>query len=404
MSGTSCSDLDRVVEVWRRNHRIQSNSVAVYLRWIRRFKIYCLERGTDWNSNLTLTGSAKFAKGYARTTGIDERTAHSSARSALRAWSAALTILGEPAPQWGKSTVVSHSRAPLVAEFAEFLRDVRGNPEVSICAMTAQVEGFLTFLHSRRKRIGRVRLIDIDAYVQVCSERFARTTTAGICSALRAFLRFLHSTGRLPCDLSSSVAAPRVRRGERPLRALPWESVQQILQAVDRSTPLGRRDYAMLLMMSSYGLGAGEVIRLTLDDVNWGAATLRVVRPKTGVVNLLPLLPAVARALVDYLQHGRPVDAPTRHLIVSAMIPHAPVTASSAVRHALIKYARAAGVSAPYLGSHVLRHSHACKQMEVGTRTKVIGDILGHSHPDSTSAYLRVSTERLRDLALAIPR
>ena len=160
----------------------------------------------------------------------------------------------------------------------------------------------------------------------------------------------------------------------------------------------------MLLLMSAYGLGAGEVIRMSLDDIDWRAATMRAVRPKTGVENLLPLLPAIARALVAYLRHGRPPDAQTRHVLVSMKAPYLPLSASSAVRHVLIKHARIAGISAPYLGSHVLRHSHACRQVEQGTRTKLIGDILGHQRPESTSAYIRIATESLRELALAVPR
>jgi integrase/recombinase XerD len=156
--------------------------------------------------------------------------------------------------------------------------------------------------------------------------------------------------------------------------------------------------------MSTYGLGAGETIGLTLDDIDWRAGTIRVVRPKTRVEFMLPLLPAVARVLVSYLRHGRPGKAITRHLLVQMRVPHGPHLWSVAVRHVLIKHARAAGVTAPYLGTHVLRHTHACRQMELGTPPKLIGDILGHRDPDSTSAYLRVATERLRQIALPVPR
>ena len=156
--------------------------------------------------------------------------------------------------------------------------------------------------------------------------------------------------------------------------------------------------------MSLYGLGAGETLSLTFDDVNWRAATLRIVRPKTRAEFMLPLLPAVARALVDYLRHGRPAHAQTRHLFVRMKVPHRPLSSSASVRHLLNKHAGAAGVTAPYLGSHVLRHTHAARQMELGTSSKLIGDILGHRDPESTSAYLRIATERLRRMALPVPR
>ena len=230
-----------------------------------------------------------------------------------------------------------------------------------------------------------------------------RTTLADICSSLRGFLRFLHATERLAVDLAPSVMAPIVRRGERPLRALPWDDVRRILSSIDRSTTGGRRDYALLLLMSVYGMGAGEVIRLSLDDINWRGAILHVTRPKTGVKIQLPLLPAVARVLVTYLRHGRPQHAGTRHLFVSLQSPHGPLTSSSAVRHIIHQHARSAGVSASYLGAHVLRHTHACRELEQGVPPKLIGDILGHRRPESTSAYLRVATGRLREVALPLP-
>jgi integrase len=208
----------------------------------------------------------------------------------------------------------------------------------------------------------------------------------------------------LAVNLAPAVMAPIVRRGERPLRALPWEDVRRILRAVDRSAPGGYRDYTVLLLMSVYGLGAGEVIRLRLDDIDWHAAKLRISRPKTGAEFWLPLLPAVARALVVYLRHGRPMHVATRYLFLTLKAPHRRLGESSNVRHILVKHAQAAGVSAPYLGSHVLRHTHACRELEQGVPPKIIGDILGHRRPESTSAYLRVATERLREMALLVPK
>jgi integrase/recombinase XerD len=156
-------------------------------------------------------------------------------------------------------------------------------------------------------------------------------------------------------------------------------------------------------MMSMYGLGAGEVIGLTLDDIDWTAATLHVVRPKTGVEYVLPLMPFIARALVSYLRDGRPVNARTRHLFVTMRVPHQSLASSVTIRHILHTHAHRAGIEADYLGTHVFRHTHACRQLELGTQPKLIGDILGHRDPKSTSAYLRVATERLRAIALPVP-
>ena len=168
--------------------------------------------------------------------------------------------------------------------------------------------------------------------------------------AVWALLRsFLLASGSVHVDLAAAVIAPvpPVRTAAACLAMGPGSAPPR---AVDTSTARGLRDHAMLLMMSAYGLGAGEVIRLQLNDIDWNAGSLRVSRPKTGVNFVFPLLAPVARVLARYLRHGRPPNTPTRHVFVQAKVPFDAFTASSAVRHILAKHARAAGIEAPYPG------------------------------------------------------
>lgn len=191
---------------------------------------------------------------------------------------------------------------------------------------------------------------------------------------------------------------------DRPPRALPWKDVTRLLKAIDVRRPLGRRDFAMLLTMATYGMGAGEVLSLRLNDIDWEARSIRVRRPKTGTDIALPLLDPVARALADYVQRGRPVHAATREIFVSHRMPHRRLSGAAAIRHRLVEHAAAAGLKPAFIGSHVLRHSHACRQIEKGAPPKVVSDILGHRRPSSTSAYVRVATEGLRRMALPVPK
>jgi integrase len=117
----------------------------------------------------------------------------------------------------------------------------------------------------------------------------------------------------------------------------------------------------------------------------------------------LPLLPAIAKAVAHYLRDGRPIDTPTRQLFVQMQVPFGPFAASSAIRHIIVKHARAAGISATFLGSHVLRHSHAARQIDLGTPPRVVSELLGHRDPESLSAYVRIATETLREVALPVP-
>jgi integrase/recombinase XerD len=393
----------QVVRIWRQNRCLRAGTIGAYLLWVRRFKAYCRSEDLKEVPQLTLAGVHTFATWYASKRGIDPGQAFEGARSALRAWALAVEVLGCATAPWEPAPETGALSCPLLEEFEAHLARHRGNPPVTRKKKLAHITAFLAFLRGRHHRMSELDLADIDAFIVACRQHHARTTVADMASSLRGFLRFLHTTGRLAVDLAPSVMAPIARRGERPLRALPWDDVCRILGAIDRTTAGGRGDYALLILMSVYGLGAGEVLRLRLDDIDWRAGVLHVTRPKTGVAVELPLLSAVARVLVSYLRHGRPQHARTRHLFVSLRAPHGPLAASSAVRHILHKHAQAAGISAPYLGSHVLRHTHACRELEQGVPPKVIGDILGHRRPESTSAYLRVAHERLREVALALP-
>lgn len=382
---------------------MRASSIHQYLLWVRRFKAYCRAQSLEESSQLTLAGVGVFVTWYAKNRGIDRTLAFEGARSALRAWALALDVLGYAIPHWEPASDPTSLSCPLLEAFMDHLAEQRGNRARTQRKKVAYIAGFLAFLGDRQRSVTQLNLADIDAFIIHCRNHYARTTVADIGSSLRGFLRFLHATGRSAVNLAPSVMVPIVRQGERPLRALPWQAVRRILHAIDNSTAAGRRDYALLLLMSVYGLGAGEVIRLLLDNIDWHAGILHVTRPKTGVEIQLPLLPAVARVLVSYLRNGRPLHASTRHLFLTLRAPHGPLTASSAVQHIILKHARAAGVSAPYLGSHVLRHTHARRELEQGVPPKVIGDILGHRCPKSTSAYLHVATERLREVALPVP-
>jgi len=398
-------NIDPAVErIWRENRCLKRSSIQVYRHRVRRFIDYCRVRNRPENTQLSLAGVTAFSRWYARSHKLDFKRIFDEAHSALSTWAAARKTLGEELPPWAPATDPLSSLSALLREYADHLREHRGNPPGTVHKKLVHIEKLLAYLGVHRRSPHQARLRDIDAFLIECRERYARATAADIACSVRSFMRFMLASGRMSVDLAPSITGPIVRPAERPHRSLPWEDVQRILRAIDRSTRCGRRDYALLLMMSTYGMGAGEIIRLMLDDVDWRAATVRVHRPKTGAEFLLPLLPAVSRALANYLRHGRPIHARTRNLFITMRAPHKALACSVTIRHILHTHARRAGVSAPFLGTHVLRHTHACRQLELGTPAKLIGDILGHRDPESTSAYLRVSTEGLRQMALPVPR
>ena len=380
-----------VVELWRRGH-LSSGTIQIYLQWVRRFRAHCANRQLSETEQLTLIGVLQFARAYAGPRLRGRRIARSScdaARNGLHAWACAVRALGTPLPPW-RISPTSPSLPPLLVEYCRYRRTHNGVAERTLVRDVETAQGFLAQLRSRRKTLERATLTDVDAFVQSVAARVSKGTVADTCSSLRAFLRLLQASGRLPTDLASGVIAPRFRLSERPPRILPWGDVKLILRSIRRTESPGKRDFAILLLLATYGLGAAEVLGLRLEDLDWQAGILRARRPKTKVLIELPLLPAVAKALTSYLRWERPPAKSIPYLFLRKNMPYEPMT-SSAIRYRIRHYARLAGISAKVIEAHAFRHSHATRQVDAGANIKVVSEILGHSSSSSTSVYVRVA-------------
>jgi integrase/recombinase XerD len=392
-----------VVEMWRKG-RLTSGTIVIYLQWVRRFRKYCDNQKLLETEELTAAGVRRFTHAYTGPRLRGRRSSKESrnlASNALHAWACALGALGTSLPPWRVKHVSPLS--PLLKEYCHYRRVHNGVSERTLVRDVDTARGFLGQLRRGRRTIARATSKDMDAFVRGFASRLSRRTVADTCSSLRAFLRFLWMTGRLTADLANEVIAPRYRIDERPPRTLPWTNVQKILRSIPRTEPPGKRDYAMVLLLATYGLGAAEVLGIRLEDVDWRTGELRIHRPKTNVSIQLPLLPAVAQALSAYLRSERPPASSVKHIFLRDNMPYEPIT-SGAIRHRIRHYARVAGISTKVIGAHAFRHSHASRQVDAGANVKVVSDILGHRSSSSTSVYVRVALKRLRAVALPVPR
>ncbi len=389
--------------IWRENGKAESTREG-YRNWIMHFLRYCGFRSRDPYTELTGAGVRRFAREHAQARGVVFASTWRNANKALVSWTHVLRSLGVSLPQWqSKEGREAPNQPEVLEEFRRYLKE-RGFAAATIRSYLGAGAQLLRHMRKFGRELNRLEIRDIDRLIAKRSRHLAVSTVGTLCNGLRSFLRFLHSTGRHKQDLSTALLGILAPASVRPPRALPWSSVQSILRAIDRSTPIGRRDYALLLMMSTYGCGAGEAIRLRLEDIDWHRSKLHLKRPKTHVPIELPLLPEVGRAIADYLQRGRPKHTATRAVFVKVTFPHQALASSCAIWGRLQHYASAAHVDAEFLGSHALRHSHASRQLELGTPPKIIGDILGHTDPRSTDVYLRGAVARLRRLALPVPK
>jgi integrase/recombinase XerD len=293
----------------------------------------------------------------------------------------------------------------LICAYREHLDRVRGLAASTIARHGVVAGDFLRLLKydDDMQHLLRVQVSDLETFVIQASARVGRITMQKVIAIMRSFLRFLAASGEIPIGLDRHLESPRHHRGERLARALHWEDILSLLCSIDRSTVKGCRDYAMLLLIATYGLRRSEVSSLDIDDIQWRARVIRVPRPKVGTPLVVPLTDEVATALVDYLRQ-RAGESCERRLFLRVRAPRGPIQAT-AVFDAFDFWAVRAGVHVPGLGGpHVLRHGLAMHLLRQGTPLKTIGDLLGHRSVESTGVYLRLHVEDLRDVGLPLPK
>jgi site-specific recombinase XerD len=290
-----------------------------------------------------------------------------------------------------------------VTGYEAYLTELRGLAASTILPHTSTASQLLRHLTDTTPPTPLARLTPaaVDGFLEAVSARLTRASLQHTVAQLRSFLRWLGGQGRAPQGLDTQIDTPRVYRQERLPRALAWATVWALLRSIDRTTPLGRRDYAMLLLIATYGLRTSEVVTLTLGDIHWRRSELRIVRRKVEGVLWLPLTDAVDAAIIDCLQHGRP-PSPTRVLFLRHR-PPAGVLKPTAVTEVFQACVRRSGLPIAFQGPHCLRHSLAVRLLRQGVSLKAIGDVLGHRNAERTCVYLRLAVEDLRDVALSLP-
>lgn len=288
----------------------------------------------------------------------------------------------------------------MLPDFFEYLVSERGLRPASVLQYRFHLDRFEAYLG----RVGVDRVQDLtpallSAFVAERSgSGLAKTTVRDCCGVLRVFLRYAHREGVVNRDLSNAVEWPQVYRLSTIPRSISWEEVGKVLATVERRTPSGRRDYAILLLLVTYGLRAREIAALTLDDIDWKRERLAVPERKAGHSTAFPLSRYVGEALVDYLQHGRPQTS-DRHMFFRAVAPVRPI-GTAAVSSCARRYLVAAAIDVPRRGSHTLRHTLVQRLVDSNFSLSTIGDFVGHRSPASTEIYAKVAIEPLRQVAL----
>jgi len=288
----------------------------------------------------------------------------------------------------------------LIDSFRQYLVETRGLAPSTVDQHTRVAGLFLNTALPPSGQLADISTADVEHFIAARAKQLGRGSLQMTAAYLRSFLHF--------CTDHDEVAAgidvfdmPRRYRGERPPRAIPWTLVEQLLDSIDRSTPVGLRDHAIFYLMAHYGLRTGEIPLLILESVDWQARTLRVEQAKTRSMLVLPLTDPAAGVLQRYLREGRPVTH--RPELFPRLIAPAGALTRGAIAEAFRRHVRRSGLPLKGASPYGLRHGFAMRLLERDVGIKAIGDLLGHRSLEATSAYLRLQIDALRDVALPLP-
>ena len=289
--------------------------------------------------------------------------------------------------------------AEVLRDFTAWMEDERGLAAATVTSRLLSARQFLKWYNALGRPLAAVRLIDIDAYLDVCARRgWSRCTIATEVGTLRAFLQHAGRRGWCPAALAGGIKGPRLYCQENLPLGPSWENVERLLSSLNTDDPSNVRDLPMLLLCAIYGLRPSEVARLRLKDLDWEHDQILVRRRKVNKAQVYPLIPQVGNAILRYLKEARPRSA-YREVFLTRLAPIRPVTThvlTRAVSHRM----QTMGIRSPKYGAYALRHACATHLASHGVSFKVIGDHLGHSSPDSTRIYAKVDLPMLRQVAM----
>ena len=298
--------------------------------------------------------------------------------------------------------VADNARSNITVGFHYYLLQDLGRSASTVRNYVPFIDRFLLErFHDRTPNLAALRAPDVTGFVIRNAHQLSPVRAGLMVTALRSFFRYLLHRGAIATDLAGCVpAVPKWSLSTLP-RFLPAAAVERLLKRCGRKTAVGRRNHAILLLLARLGLRAGEVVKLSLDDIDWDSGLI-TIHGKGGRSAKLPLPVDVGTALAAYLRRDRPPSTSRRVFLRH----RAPLTGfanastlSSIVRRAL----KHAGVESAHMGAHVLRHSLATSMLRQGGSLDEIGELLRHQSPNTTAIYAKVDVSALHTLALPWP-
>ena len=263
---------------------------------------------------------------------------------------------------------------------------------------------FLSFCNGNN--ICSVKDIDLVVILRFLNELGCRreTPVSIVISTLRSFIKYAFDEKLLATDYSQKI--PRYKSVIQPKLPSTYarEEIEKLISSVERSSPIGKRNYAIILMAARLGLRASDISNLMFENLHWKTSTIEIEQFKTGKDLVLPLLPDVGNAIIDYLRYGRPKSAEP-YVLLTERPPYGHFTTSNVVTHVVQRAFINAGINikGKRFGPHSLRHSLGFRMLEQSTILPVISEVLGHESTKSTRYYLRIDLKSMRQCMLDVP-
>ncbi len=289
----------------------------------------------------------------------------------------------------------------------EYLRWMRDHQHAAKGTLELRQFGAARFLASLGKDATANGLARLDAhYVESFFIEYAegrsRSSRRSMQAALRTFLRFCFHEGHIRQHLDHAVPTLRTYKLAQVPRGLTEIQAQALLESVDRTSDVGRRDFAILTLLYTYGVRGGQLRALRLDDIHWSQDRILFRATKGGKDSLLPLTAKVGESLLVYLRNGRPLSS-FREVFLTCRAPYHPFGRSSSLSAIVSRYVCAQGLEVPSKGSHVFRHAFATRMVADGHPLKAVADVLGHRYLSTTFIYTKVDFNALSQVALEWP-
>jgi len=292
----------------------------------------------------------------------------------------------------------------IITDFLDFKRIEDRLSIIRIRCYQLNLSRFLNYCNENN--ICSIKDIDLVVILRFLSEMDSRkgTPVSVVISALRGFMKYAFDEKILSTDYSKKI--PQYKSVIQPKLPSTYarEEIEKLISTVERSSTIGKRNYAIILMAARLGLRASDISKLKFENLHWNTSTIEIKQFKTGKELVLPLLPDVGNAIIDYLKYGRPKSA-APYVLLTEKPPYRHFTTSNVVTHVVQRAFIKAGIDTKgrKSGPHSLRHSLGFRMLEQSTVLPVISEVLGHESTRSTKYYLRIDLKSMRQCMLDVP-